>query len=92
MSRTRPARLLALHGKMVRHAALVDGRLGLRDQLRAPHVAVPFGGAVNRDLDALLRRRVRGVFVLRRQRDVVGDRARAVDVVLVRPGLGGPGP
>ena len=53
----------SLDAEVVVHSAAVDGCFGLRDQLGAPHVAVPFGGAVNGDLGALLGRRVAGILV-----------------------------
>lgn len=40
--------------EVVVHGALVNGSLGLGNQLRAPHVAVPFCSVVDGDLCALL--------------------------------------
>jgi hypothetical protein len=77
---------------VVVHGALVDGGLGLRDQLCAPHVAVPFCRVVDCDLCALFGVFVGGVFVRGREVNVFSYGAAAVDVVLVRPDLVGPGP
>lgn len=60
-------RTAPLDAKMVVHRTLVNGRSGLRDQLRAPHVAVPFRGAVDGDAGALLGVGVAGVLVRGRQ-------------------------
>ena len=68
---------------MVVHGALVDGGLGLGDELGAPHVAVPFRGAVNGDLGTLLGVGVGWVLEVGRQVDVFLNRAGSVDVVLV---------
>jgi len=43
--------------------ALVDGSLGLGNQLRPPHVAVPLGGAVDGDLGTLLATSISRVLV-----------------------------
>jgi len=81
-----------LDAEVVVHGAAVDRRFGLRDQLGAPHVAVPFGGAVDGDLGALLGVCVAGVLVRGREVHVGCYGARAVDVVLVGADLVGPGP
>ena len=79
--------VLAHHAEVVVDLAAVDGRLGLRDELGAAHVlAVPEGGAVEREPGALLRGCVGRVLVVGREVDVAMDRARAVDVVLCRGG------
>lgn len=65
---------VAHHAEVVVNLALVDGRRGLRDQLDAPHrLAVPVGGAVERELGALLGHGVGWVLVGRRQGDVLVD-------------------
>jgi hypothetical protein len=68
---------------VVVHLSAVDGGLGLRDELRAPHVAIPLRAAVDGDLGTLLAASICGVFVRRREVNVFGHVARAVDVVLV---------
>ena len=54
----------ALDGEVVEDCALVDGGFGLRDELSAPHVAVPFCRVVDSDFGALLAAGVAGVFVV----------------------------
>lgn len=77
-----------LHAEVVVHLALVDGSGGLGDQLGAKHsIIVPNGGLVKSNLDTLLRAAVGRVLVGGVQVDVVGDRASAVDVVLIRSDL-----
>lgn len=74
--------------EVVVYLAAVDSGLGLRDQLCASHVLpVPEGRAVDCELGALPRHRVRRVLVIRRQIDVFVDAGRSVDVVLVWPDL-----
>ena len=73
----------ALDAEVVVHLAAGDGGLGLGDELRTPHVAVPLCGVVDGDLGALLAACVRGVLVRWGEVDVVGYCAVAVDVVLV---------
>jgi hypothetical protein len=77
---------------MVEYSALVDCCCGLRDQLRAPHVTVPFSSAVNGDLGTLLGICVAGILVRRGQVDIGSHGSRAVDVVLVRTDLIRPRP
>lgn len=82
---------IAHHAKVVIDLALVDGRGRLRDQLDASHVlAVPVGGAIEREFGALLGHGVGGVLVGGRQGDVLVDGFGAVDVVLVGPDLVAP--
>lgn len=59
----------ALDGEVVEYCALVDGGFGLRDELGAPHVAVPFCGIVDGDFSALLAASIAGVFVVGREVD-----------------------
>jgi hypothetical protein len=82
----------AFDTEVVVHCAAVDCCFGLRDQLCAPHVAVPFGGAVDGDFGALLGVCVAGVLVRGRQVYVGCYGSRAVDVVLVRSDLVAPRP
>ena len=81
--RTRYVGSRSLDREMVIHGALVDGGLGLGDQLRAPHVTVPFRRAIDRDLRALFAAGIADVLEVGREVDVFGDGARSVDVVLV---------
>lgn len=53
----------ALDAEVVVHGAAIDGCFGLRDQLCAPHVAVPLGGAVDGDLGALFGGRIAGILI-----------------------------
>jgi hypothetical protein len=82
----------AHHGEVVEDGALGDGRGRLRDQLRAPHLAVPLCRVVDANLGALLRRLVGRVLERGVEVDVVRYALVAVDVPLVRPYLGGPRP
>lgn len=81
-----------LDAEVVVYRSAVDCGLGLRNQLCAPHIAVPFGGAVDGDLGALLGVGVAGVLVRGREVDVGCYGTGAVDVVLVWSHLIGPGP
>ena len=81
-----------LDAEVVVHCAAVDRSLGLWNQLGAPHIAVPFRGAVDGDFGALFGVRVAGVLVGWGQVHVRGYRTRAVDVVLVGADLVRPGP
>ena len=56
---------------------------GMEGTYGAPHVAVPFCGGVDGDLDALLGGAVCWVFERGGEVDVVCHRTGAVDVVLV---------
>lgn len=79
--------------EVVPDLAPVDGRGRLRDQLGPAHVlAVPERRRVQRELDALGRRPVGRVLVVRRQLHVGRRRAGPVDVPLVRPDLVRPVP
>lgn len=81
------------HGEVVPHFARVDRRRRLRNQLGPPHgLALPVRRGIERELGALLGRRVGRVLVRGGQVDVLGDVARPVDVVLVRADFVGPGP
>lgn len=82
----------ALDAEVVVYRAAVDCGLGLRDQFCAPHVAVPFGGAVDGDLGALLGVCVASVLVRWREVHVGCHWAGTVDVVLVRSDLVSPRP
>lgn len=62
---TRHIRRTSLNAEMIEHGTLVDRCCGLRDQLRAPHVTVPLGSAVDGDLGSLLGVCVARVFVRR---------------------------
>jgi hypothetical protein len=77
---------------VVVHSALVDGSFGLRNELSAPHVAVPFRSAVDGDLGTLLGVGVGRVLEVGREVDVFVGRARSVDVVLVVSDLVSPRP
>lgn len=68
---------------MVVNLSAVDGRLGLRDELCAPHVAVPLCGVVDGDLGTLLATGIRRVLVGGRKVDILCYGARTVYVVLV---------
>lgn len=84
---------VAHHAKVVVHLALVDRRRRLWDELDAPHVLpIPVGGAVERELGALLGHGVGWVLVGGRQGNVLVDCLRAVDVVLVWSNLVAPRP
>ena len=84
--------VLAHDAKVVKHLARGNCRFRLRDQLDAPHVlAVPEGGAVERELGALLGDGVVGVLVRGGQLDVFVYCAGAVDVVLVGADLSNTG-
>jgi hypothetical protein len=72
-----------LDREVVVHGARVDGCLSLRDQLRSPHIGIPFRGVVDRDLCALGRAGVCRVLVCGREIDVFGYCTGAVDVVLI---------
>lgn len=72
-----------LDAEVVVHLAAGDGSLGLRNELRTPHVAVPLCGVVDGDLGSLLAARIGRVLVGRREVDVVRYCAVPVDVVLV---------
>lgn len=85
-------RRTSLDAEMIKHGALVDRCCGLWDQLRAPHVTVPFCSAVDGDLGTLLGVCVARVLVRRGQVDVGSHGSRAVDVVLVRTDLIRPRP
>jgi len=61
-----------LDGVVVVDCALVDGGLGLGNQLRPPHVTVPLGRAVNGDLGSLLATSIARVLVAWRKVDVFG--------------------
>jgi hypothetical protein len=74
------------------HGARVDRSFGLRNELSAPHIGVPFRSAVDGDFGALLGVCVARVLVRGGQVDVGGYGAGAVDVVLVRADLVCPGP
>lgn len=63
VGRTGHIRAAPLHTEVVVHGARVNRRFGLRNQLCAPHVAVPFGGAVDCDSGTLLGVGVAGVLV-----------------------------
>jgi len=92
-SRRRRVCACVLHGEVVEDLALVDGGAGLRDQLGTEHgLAVPRRGLVVGDLDALLGACIGGVLGRGVHVDVVFRAAGAVDVPLVRPSLGAPGP
>lgn len=82
----------ALDGEVVEDCALVDGGFGLRDELSAPHVAVPFCRVVDSDFGALLAAGVAGVFVVGGEVDIARGWARAVDVILIVANLVCPGP
>lgn len=90
----------ALDREVVVHSALVDGSLGLGNELSAPHVLrvdqyrylisranlahrVPLGCVVDRDLSTLLRPSVCRILERSSEVDVLADRSRTVDVVLV---------
>lgn len=73
-----------LDGEVVPESAGPEVGFGLRDQLGAPHVGVPEGSGGDGELDALLREIVGGILEVRRHVHVVGSRAGAVDVPLVR--------
>lgn len=77
----------AFDREMVVDLPLVDGGSRLGNKLCAPHVRVPFCGAVDSDLGALLASGVCGVLVAGREVDIFGDIAGAMDVVLVRADL-----
>lgn len=85
-------RRTSLDAEMIKHGALVNRCCGLWDQLRAPHVTVPFCSAVDGDLGTLLGVCVARVLVRRGQVDVGSHGSRAVDVVLVRTDLIRPRP
>lgn len=85
--------ILAEYAEVVKHFAAVDSSLSLGDQLDASHVlSIPEGGRVQCKLGSLLRYRVRRVLEVGREVDVLFDRARSVDVVLVRSDLVTPRP
>lgn len=68
-----------LDAEMVVDLAAVDGRGGLRDQLRAAHgLAIPVSGAGQADLGALRGAAVGGVLVAGVEVDVFGDGAGSV--------------
>ena len=90
VGRARHVGAAALDAEVVVDLSACDGGFGLRDELRAPHVAVPFGRVVDGDLDALLAAGIGGVLVGGREVDVFGHVAGAVDVVLVGTDLVGP--
>ena len=54
-----------LDREMVVDCALVDSSLRLRDELCPPHVAVPLGRVIDRDLSTLLAASVARVLVVR---------------------------
>lgn len=83
MEDARGVLVAAHHGEVVEDLALVDRGLGLRNQLRPPHVAVPLGRRVDGDLRALLRAGIDRVLEGGSEIDIGGDGAAAVDVVLV---------
>lgn len=91
--RARRVLLLPHDAEVVEHLALVDGRVGLGDELRAPHVLpVPEGRVVEGELRALGGRGVGRVLVVRRELHVGGYGGGPVDVPLVGPDLVGPVP
>ena len=61
---TRDVRRRPLDREVVVHSTSVDGSLRLRDQLGSPHVTVPLGCAVDRDLRALFATGICGVLVV----------------------------
>lgn len=86
--------LVAPHdAEMIVHFSPVNRFLGLRDQFDTAHVLpVPVRRVVEREPGALAGARVVGVFVGFREGYVLVDGGGAVDVVLVRTDLIGPGP
>lgn len=82
----------SLDTEVIVHRASVDTRLGLRNQLCAPHIRVPFRSAVDGDLGPLLGVRIARVLVRRRQVDVGGHGTRTVDIILIGTDLVRPGP
>jgi hypothetical protein len=52
--RAQDIRAASLDAEVVIHGAKVDRRFRLRNQLRAPHVAVSYGSALDCDFGALL--------------------------------------
>lgn len=82
-----------LDGEVVELLALVDGRLGLGDELSAQHgLAIPLCRLVDGDLGTLLGSLVGGVLERSIEVDVVGHGAGTVDVVLVGTDGVGEGP
>lgn len=72
-----------LHGEVIVNSALINGCFGLGNKLCAPHVAIPFCGAVDGDLCALLGASITRVLVVGRKVDVICYGAGAMDVVLI---------
>lgn len=72
-----------LDREVVIYSAFVDSSCGLRNELRPPHVAVPLGCIVDRNLGTLLTASVPGILVVWREVYVFGGSTRSVDVVLV---------
>jgi hypothetical protein len=62
--RTRNVGRRPLDREMVIHCAFVDGGLRLRNKLCPPHITVPLGRVINRDLGALLAASVARVLVV----------------------------
>ena len=90
--RARHIRAAPLDAEMVVHSTAVDSGFGLRNQLGAPHIRVPFGGAVDCDFGAMLGVCVAWVLVRGGEVDVGCYGSRAVDIVLVGTDLVCPGP
>ena len=70
--RTRNIGSGSLDREVVIYSAFVDSSCGLRNELRPPHVAVPLGCVVDRDLGTLLAASVPGVLVVWREVYVFG--------------------